>query len=68
MQSSGGSSPDLSLPQPLARIVPVMDQARGDARSLHAAAFVGDAQACRALLSLGADPALADAHGTTHVV
>ena len=39
MQSSGGSSPDLSLPQPLARIVPVMDQARGDARSLHAAAF-----------------------------
>jgi len=39
VQSTGGSTPDLSLPQPLARIVPVMDQARGDARSLHAAAF-----------------------------
>ena len=35
------------------------------ATPLHAAAFVGDAQACRALLSLGADPALADAHGLT---
>jgi hypothetical protein len=33
------------------------------ATPLHAAAFVGDAQACRALLSLGADPALADALG-----
>ncbi|MAJ28184.1 hypothetical protein CBD41_02030, partial [bacterium TMED181] len=39
MQESGGSFPDLPLPQPLARIVPVMNQARGDARALHAAAF-----------------------------
>ena len=35
------------------------------ATPLHAAAFVGDASACRMLLSLGADPAVVDEHGLT---